>query len=90
MICTPSWRGIWSNATIRLSYGGVNVYAAILIGTLLAGATALPLSSFMLRLRGGEFAIATLVIATIAHLLVNFDPLIQVETGKSLIALNAY
>ena len=82
--------GLGAYATIRLSYGGMNVYAAILTGTLLAGCTALPLSSFMLRLRGGEFAIATWVIATIAHLLVNFDPLIQGETGKSLIALNAY
>jgi branched-chain amino acid transport system permease protein len=82
--------GLGAYATIRLSYGGMNVYAAILVGSLLAGLTALPLSSFMLRLRGGEFAIATWVIATIAHLLVNFDPLIQGETGKSLIALNAY
>jgi branched-chain amino acid transport system permease protein len=69
---------------------GLGVYAAILTAALLAGCTALPLSSFMLRLRGGEFAIATWVIATIAHLLVNFDPLIQGETGKSLIAMNAY
>ena len=82
--------GLGAYATIRLSYGGMNVYAAMLAGALLAGCTALPLSSFMLRLRGGEFAIATWVIATIAHLLVNFDPLIQGETGKSLIALNAY
>jgi branched-chain amino acid transport system permease protein len=82
--------GLGAYATIRLSYGGINVYAAMLIGALLAGCTALPLSSFMLRLRGGEFAIATWVIATIAHLLVNFDPLIEGETGKSLIALNAY
>lgn len=82
--------GLGAYATIRLSYGGMNVYGAILAGALLAGATALPLSSFMLRLRGGEFAIATWVIATVAHLLVNFDPLIEGETGKSLIALNAY
>ena len=82
--------GLGAYATIRLSYGGMNVYAAMLAGALLASCTALPLSSFMLRLRGGEFAIATWVIATIAHLLVNFDPLIQGETGKSLIALNAY
>ncbi len=82
--------GLGAYATIRLSYGGMNVYAAMLIGALLAGVTALPLSSFLLRLRGGEFAIATWVVATIAHLLVNFDPLIQGETGKSLIALNAY
>ena len=82
--------GLGAYTTIRLSYGGMNVYAAMLLGSLLAGFTALPLSSFMLRLRGGEFAIATWVIATIAHLLVNFDPLIEGETGKSLIALNAY
>ena len=82
--------GLGAYATIRLSYEGMNVYAAMLAGSLLAGLASLPLSSFMLRLRGGEFAIATWVVATIAHLLVNFDPLIEGETGKSLIALNAY
>jgi branched-chain amino acid transport system permease protein len=82
--------GLGAYATIRLSYEGMNVYAAMLAGSLLAGFASLPLSSFMLRLRGGEFAIATWVVATIAHLLVNFDPLIEGETGKSLIALNAY
>ena len=82
--------GLGAYATIRLSYEGMNVYAAMLVGSLLAGLASLPLSSFMLRLRGGEFAIATWVVATIAHLLVNFDPLIEGETGKSLIALNAY
>jgi branched-chain amino acid transport system permease protein len=82
--------GLGAYAAIRLSYQGLNVYAAVLVGALLAGLLALPLSSFMLRLRAGEFAIATWVVATIAHLLVNFDPLIEGETGKSLIALNAY
>ena len=82
--------GLGAYAAIRLSYSGMNAYAATVAGALLAGCTALPLSSFILRLRGGEFAIATWVIATIAHLLVNFDPLIEGETGKSMIALNAY
>jgi branched-chain amino acid transport system permease protein len=82
--------GLGAYATIRLSYEGMDAYAAMLAASLLAGLVALPLSSFMLRLRGGEFAIATWVVATIAHLLVNFDPLIEGETGKSLIALNAY
>jgi branched-chain amino acid transport system permease protein len=82
--------GLGAYAAIRLSYQGLNVYLAMLVGAVLAGLLALPLSSFMLRLRGGEFAIATWVVATIAHLLVNFDPLIEGETGKSLIALNAY
>jgi branched-chain amino acid transport system permease protein len=82
--------GLGAYAAIRLSYSGMNAYAATVAGALLAGCTALPLSSFILRLRGGEFAIATWVIATIVHLLVNFDPLIEGETGKSMIALNAY
>jgi branched-chain amino acid transport system permease protein len=51
---------------------------------------ALLLSTFMLRLRGGEFAIGMWVIAALAHLLVNLDPMINGETGTSLIALNAY
>jgi branched-chain amino acid transport system permease protein len=82
--------GLAAYGTIRLSYEGMNVYAAILLASLLSGCLALPLSPFMLRLRGGEFAIATWVLATIAHLLVNFDPLIEGETGRSLVALNAY
>jgi branched-chain amino acid transport system permease protein len=82
--------GLAAYATIRLSYSGMPVYFAIVIGAALSGLTALPLSVFMLRLRAGEFAIGTWVIAAIAHLLVNFDPLIQGETGKSLIALNAF
>ena len=82
--------GLAAYATIRLSYFGVPVYVAILIGSVASGLTSLPLSTFMLRLRGGEFAIGSWVIATIAHLLVNFDPLIEGETGKSLIALNGF
>jgi branched-chain amino acid transport system permease protein len=82
--------GLGAYATIRLSYQGMDAYPAIAVGALLAGLVAIPLSPFLLRLRGGEFAIATWVVATVAHLLVNFDPLIEGETGKSLIALNAY
>jgi branched-chain amino acid transport system permease protein len=44
----------------------------------------------MLRLKAGEFAIGMWVLASIGHLLVNLDPLIQGETGISLIALNQF
>ncbi|HVV92749.1 MAG TPA: branched-chain amino acid ABC transporter permease [Hyphomicrobiales bacterium] len=82
--------GLGAYAAIRLSSFGVPVYLAIVLGALLAGAVAVPLSSFALRLRGGEFAIGMWVVAELAHLLVNLDGLIQGETGTSLIALNAY
>jgi branched-chain amino acid transport system permease protein len=48
------------------------------------------MSAFMLRLRDGEFAIGMWVLSELCHLLVNLDPLVQGETGTSLIALNAY
>jgi len=82
--------GLGAYAAIRLSSFGVGVYPALVLGALLAGAVALPLSVLALRLRGGEFAIGMWVVAELAHLLVNLDGLIQGETGTSLIALNAY
>jgi branched-chain amino acid transport system permease protein len=47
------------------------------------------LSFFVLRLKEGEFAIATWVIAEVIRILVMLDPIVQGETGTSLIALNA-
>ena len=44
----------------------------------------------MLRLRDGEFAIGMWVVAELAHLLVVLDPVINGETGVSMIALNAF
>lgn len=81
--------GIGAYAAIRLSYAGVGVYPALVLGALAAGLVSLLLSTFALRLRGGEFAIGMWVVAELFHLLVNLDPLIQGETGTSLIALNA-
>jgi branched-chain amino acid transport system permease protein len=82
--------GIGAYAAIRLSHAGIPVYPALVLGALAAGLFALLLSSFALRLRGGEFAIGMWVVAELCHLLVNLDGLIQGETGTSLIALNAF
>lgn len=82
--------GLGAYAAIRLSNAGVEVYAALVIAPLFVGALSVPLSSFALRLRGGEFAIGMWVMAELAHLLVNLDGLVQGETGTSLIALNAF
>jgi branched-chain amino acid transport system permease protein len=81
--------GLGAFAAIRLSHAGVPVYPALALAALLVGALALPLGEVMLRLRGGEFAIGMWVVAELAHLLVNLDPLVNGETGTSLIALDA-
>jgi branched-chain amino acid transport system permease protein len=81
--------GIGAYAAIRLSHAGIAVYPALILGALFAGLFSLLLSTFALRLRGGEFAIGMWVVAELCHLLVNLDGLIQGETGTSLIALDA-
>jgi branched-chain amino acid transport system permease protein len=82
--------GLGAYATVRLADFGVSPYLALLLAAALVGVLSLPISAFMLRLRGGEFAIGMWVLAELLHLLVNLDNLIQGETGTSLIALQRY
>lgn len=82
--------GLGAYATVRLANLGLDPYVSLFVAAMLTGVVSLPVSAFMLRLRAGEFAIGMWVVAEVAHLLVNIDPLINGETGTSLIALNSY
>ena len=82
--------GLGGYLAIRLSEWGVWPYPALIIAALLAGVSALPISVIVLRLRAGEFAIGMWIIAECVRLLVNLDPIIQGDTGRSLIALSAF
>lgn len=82
--------GLGAYVTIRLSEAGLDPFAAVLLSGVIVAALSWPLAFVMLRLKGGEFAIGMWVLSSLTHLAVNLDPLIQGETGKSLIALNAY
>lgn len=82
--------GLGAYVTIRIAQFGLDPFVAILISGLIVAAISYPVSLFMLKLRGGEFAIGMWVLSSITHLLVNLDPLIQGETGTSLISMNAY
>ena len=82
--------GLGGYLAIRLSEWGIWPYPALIIAALLAGVCALPISAIVLRLRAGEFAIGMWIIAECIRLLVNLDPIIQGDTGRSLIALSAF
>lgn len=82
--------GLGAYTTIRITDMGISPFIAIVLAACLVGLLSWPISTFMLRLKAGEFAIGMWVLASIGHLLVNLDPLIQGETGISLIALNQY
>jgi branched-chain amino acid transport system permease protein len=81
--------GLGGYFALRLVDAGIPPYMALLLGACGAATAAVPLSYFVLRLKGGEFAIAMWVVAEAVRVLVMFDPLVQGETGTSLIALNS-
>lgn len=79
--------GLGAYAAVRLADAGIGPYPSLFLGAVLVAMLAIPISSFMLRLRGGEFAIGMWVLAALCHLLVNLDTLVQGETGTSLISM---
>jgi branched-chain amino acid transport system permease protein len=82
--------GLGGYLSIRLSEWGVEPYVALVVASLIAGVFSLPISAIVLRLRAGEFAIGMWVVAEALRLLVNLDPIIQGDTGRSLIALSQF
>ncbi len=82
--------GLGAYLTIRLANTGLDPFASMALAAALVGMISLAVSYLMLHLKGGEFAIAMWVLAALTHRLVNLDPLIQGETGTSLISLNVY
>jgi branched-chain amino acid transport system permease protein len=81
--------GLGGYFALRLVDGGLAAYPALIVGAVGAAIVAWGLSFFVLRLKDGEFAIATWVVAEVIRILVMLDPFVQGETGTSLIALNA-
>lgn len=82
--------GIAAYTTIRLADAGLDPYLSILVSIAIGAGLGWVTSLFMLSLKEGEFAIGMWVLSSLAHLCVNLDPLIQGETGTSLISLNTY
>jgi branched-chain amino acid transport system permease protein len=80
--------GLGGYFALRLVDGGFSAYPALLAGAVGAALVAWVMSFFLLRLKDGEFAIATWVAAEVIRILVMLDPLVQGETGTSLLALN--
>jgi branched-chain amino acid transport system permease protein len=82
--------GLGAYGAVRLADAGLGAYPSLLVAAVLVALVAWPISAFMLRLKEGEFAIGMWVMASLAHLLVNLDNLVQGETGTSLIALQQF
>ncbi|MFI5101047.1 MAG: branched-chain amino acid ABC transporter permease [Actinomycetes bacterium] len=82
--------GLGAYGTILLTRHGVPPYLAMVLAAIAAAALALPISVLVLRLRGGQFAIGTWVVAATLGLLVALDGDLGGGTGVSLTGLNVY
>jgi branched-chain amino acid transport system permease protein len=82
--------GVGAYATIWLTQHGVGPYWAIVLAPFAAAVLAALLAPLVLRLRGGQFAVGTWVVAEAAALLVMLDAGLGGGTGTSLRGLNAY
>jgi len=81
--------GLSGYFVLRLVEAGTPPFVALVLGAMLVIVVAWPLSWFVLRLKAAEFAVAMWVIAEAFRSIVMFDPLVQGETGRSLVTLNA-
>ncbi|WP_300581709.1 branched-chain amino acid ABC transporter permease [Marivita sp.] len=81
--------GLSGYFVLRLVESGIHPFVALVAGAFMVLLVAWPLSLFVLRLKAAEFAVAMWVLAEMIRSIVMFDPLIQGETGRSLVSLNA-
>ena len=82
--------GLGAYGTIFFTQHGVAPYLAMVLAALTAAALSLPISALVLRLRGGQFAIGTWVVAAVLGILVSLDGDFNGGTGISLTGLNVY
>jgi branched-chain amino acid transport system permease protein len=82
--------GLGAYGTIYLTQRNVAPYIAMVLAAIGAGLIAVPTSFLVLRLRGGQFAIGTWVVADAFALFVALDQSLGGGTGISLTDLDVY
>jgi branched-chain amino acid transport system permease protein len=82
--------GFGAYTVIFLTQRGVTPYLAVALGALAGGLLALVASPLLLRLRGGQFAIATWVVAEVIGLIISMQSTLGGGSGVSLRGLNIY
>ena len=82
--------GFGAYGTVFISQRGVPAYLAVVLAALASAVLAVALAPLLLRLRGGQFAVGTWVVAEALALLVALDHDLGGGTGVSLRGLNTF
>jgi branched-chain amino acid transport system permease protein len=82
--------GVGAYALYLVASRGVNPFAAIIPAAVIAAVISLPVSVLVLRLSGGYFAVATLVVAAVFQIAATLSPSVGGTTGVSVPGLAGY
>ena len=82
--------GVGAYALYLVARHGVNPFAAIILAAIIAALISLPTSALVLRLSGGYFAVATLVVAAVFEIVATLSPSVGGTTGVSVPGLAGY
>jgi branched-chain amino acid transport system permease protein len=82
--------GIGAYALYLVALHGVNPFAGIVVAAVIAAVISLPVSALVLRLSGGYFAVATLVVAAVFQIIATLSPSVGGTTGVSVPGLAGY
>jgi branched-chain amino acid transport system permease protein len=82
--------GVGAYALYLLTAHGINPFIAIIGAAIAAAIVSVPVSALVLRLSGGYFAVATLVVASVFQIIATLSPSVGGTTGVSLTGLTGY
>ena len=82
--------GLGAYALYLVAEHGINPFAGILLVAVIAAVVSLPVSALVLRLSGGYFAVATLVVAAVFQIIATLSPSVGGTTGVSVPGLAGY
>ena len=82
--------GVGAYALYLVAAHGINPFGGIVLAALVAAVVSLPVSALVLRLSGGYFAVATLVVAATFQIIATLSPSVGGTTGVSVPGLAGY
>ena len=85
-----AYLGVGAYGLYLVASHGVNPFVGIVAAAFIAGLVSLPVSALLLRLSGGYFAVASLVIAAVFQIAVTLSPSVGGTTGVSLPGIAGY
>jgi branched-chain amino acid transport system permease protein len=85
-----AYLGVGAYGLYVVAVHGINPFAGIALAALIAAVVSVPVSFLLLRLTGGYFAVASLVIASVFQIVATLSPSVGGSTGVTIPGLAGY